>query len=115
MQILRATLFPDKNMAGCLAEWSKALALGASPRGRGFEPHSNHTVSGAYIFFCCERELFWALVTFILGPLSRFPVAFRDLWRAEAAQKRHPARGPAAAAPLGCLRSVAGEYEYSST
>ena len=23
-----------------MAEWSKALALGASPKGRGFEPHS---------------------------------------------------------------------------
>ena len=28
-----------------LAEWSKALASGASPQGRGFEPHSCH-------FFC---------------------------------------------------------------
>jgi hypothetical protein len=27
---------------GSLAEWSKALALGASPQGRGFEPHSYH-------------------------------------------------------------------------
>ena len=25
-----------------LAEWSKALAPGASPQGRGFEPHSCH-------------------------------------------------------------------------
>ena len=25
-----------------LAEWSKALASGASPQGRGFEPHSCH-------------------------------------------------------------------------
>jgi hypothetical protein len=25
-----------------VAEWSKALALGASPQGRGFEPHSRH-------------------------------------------------------------------------
>ena len=24
---------------GKVAEWSKALALGASPKGRGFEPH----------------------------------------------------------------------------
>ena len=24
---------------GIVAEWSKALALGASPKGRGFEPH----------------------------------------------------------------------------
>ena len=27
-----------------LAEWSKALAPGASPQGRGFEPHSCHSV-----------------------------------------------------------------------
>ena len=27
---------------GRMAEWSKALALGASPKGRGFEPHSCH-------------------------------------------------------------------------
>ena len=26
-----------------LAEWSKALASGASPQGRGFEPHSCHS------------------------------------------------------------------------
>ena len=25
-----------------LAEWSKALASGASPQGRGFEPHCRH-------------------------------------------------------------------------
>ena len=28
-----------------LAEWSKALAQGASPQGRGFEPHSCHFIS----------------------------------------------------------------------
>ena len=28
-----------------LAEWSKALASGASPQGRGFEPHSSHQVA----------------------------------------------------------------------
>ena len=28
---------------GRVAEWSKALALGASPKGRGFEPHLYHT------------------------------------------------------------------------
>ena len=27
-----------------LAEWSKALASGASPQGRGFEPNSCHTL-----------------------------------------------------------------------
>ena len=30
----------------CLAEWSKALASGASPKGRGFESLSSH-------FFAC--------------------------------------------------------------
>ena len=29
-----------------LDEWSKALAQGASPQGRGFEPHSCHFFSG---------------------------------------------------------------------
>ena len=28
---------------GRMAEWSKALALGASPKGRGFKPHHYHT------------------------------------------------------------------------
>ena len=27
-----------------LAEWCKALAQGASPQGRGFEPHSCHFI-----------------------------------------------------------------------
>ena len=30
------------NWQDSLAEWSKALAQGASPQGRGFEPHSCH-------------------------------------------------------------------------
>lgn len=30
------------NRQDALAEWSKALAQGASPKGRGFEPHSRH-------------------------------------------------------------------------
>ena len=29
-----------------LAEWSKALAQGTSPQGRGFEPHSRHLDNG---------------------------------------------------------------------
>ena len=28
-----------------LAEWSKELAPGASPQGRGFEPHSCHSLN----------------------------------------------------------------------
>ena len=32
---------PDRS-TDSLAEWSKALAPGASPKGRGFEPHSCH-------------------------------------------------------------------------
>jgi hypothetical protein len=32
---MRTSLHQDS-----LAEWSKALAPGASPQGRGFEPHS---------------------------------------------------------------------------
>ena len=32
-----------------LAEWSKALASGASPKGRGFEPHSCHFLASRYV------------------------------------------------------------------
>ena len=32
----------DRSWHDSLAEWSKALASGASPKGRGFEPHSCH-------------------------------------------------------------------------
>ena len=31
-----------RNPDGSLAEWSKAPASGAGPKGRGFEPHSCH-------------------------------------------------------------------------
>ena len=46
-----------------LAEWSKALALGASPKGRGFEPH-----------FCqfLPKPCSWK----ILDPLGFEPRAF---------------------------------------
>ena len=33
---------PEISEEGSVAEWSKALALGASPKGRGFEPHHYH-------------------------------------------------------------------------
>ena len=33
-----------------LAEWSKALAQGTSPQGRGFEPHSCHLSSFAHMW-----------------------------------------------------------------
>ena len=32
--------FSCTHLQDSLAEWSKALASGASPQGRGFEPHS---------------------------------------------------------------------------
>ena len=35
-----------------LAEWSKALAPGASPQGRGFEPHSCHFSSTHGVWHC---------------------------------------------------------------
>ena len=36
------SLEPTSKFQDSLAEWSKALAEGASPQGRGFEPHSCH-------------------------------------------------------------------------
>ena len=47
-QIIAASGRLHRLLCGCshrqdsLAEWSKALASGASPQGRGFEPHSCH-------------------------------------------------------------------------
>ena len=46
---------PAKQRGCCrdsLAEWSKALAQGASPQGRGFEPHSCHLTTPPFVFFC---------------------------------------------------------------
>ena len=52
----RATLLRNQTdaatVARCqdsLAEWSKALAQGASPQGRGFEPHSCHWVRRSFV------------------------------------------------------------------
>ena len=36
------------NRQDALAEWSKALAQGASPKGRGFEPHRRHMIHIRY-------------------------------------------------------------------
>ena len=52
-----------------LAEWSKALASGASPQGRGFEPHSCHAIAR-------DRRA-WPLRVFLL-PLE-FVFARMDL------------------------------------
>ena len=49
-----------------LAEWSKALAPGASPQGRGFEPHSCHFGKQRF-FFCVNAWVMFrrsACVTF---------------------------------------------------
>ena len=35
---------------GAVAEWSKALALGANPKGRGFKPHRRHFVNHRITF-----------------------------------------------------------------
>ena len=36
---------------GAVAEWSKALALGANPKGRGFKPHRRHFMGHIRIVF----------------------------------------------------------------
>ena len=41
-----ATTFEERrkqSIQGSVAEWSKALVLGTSPKGRGFESHRCHT------------------------------------------------------------------------
>ena len=47
-----------------LAEWSKALAPGASPQGRGFEPHSCHFSTWI------KRSHMYPCVTKMLGSLA---------------------------------------------
>ena len=55
------SLDPRMRSTDSLAEWSKALAPGASPKGRGFEPHSCHfhfcLPATANIFFFHEGVL----------------------------------------------------------
>ena len=53
-----------------LAEWSKALASGASPQGRGFEPHSCHLLS-PQTFTCA------------LGQMSLRPGGMQPPWGKE--------------------------------
>ena len=40
---------------GSLAEWSKALVLGTSPKGRGFESHSCH-LSWWWDYLCVDKN-----------------------------------------------------------
>ena len=42
-----AVVLESESQHDGLAEWSKALASGASPQGRGFEPHSRHSFGRA--------------------------------------------------------------------
>ena len=51
---IRKTRFRGGRTSGSLAEWSKALASGASPKGRAFESHSCHSFA---------RVRFWFLIT----------------------------------------------------
>ena len=57
-----------------LAEWSKALAQGASPQGRGFEPHSCHFMNASswLVVDINEKPL---LEIFSLGHLIALPQA----------------------------------------
>ena len=59
--VVLLALDPQMRSTDSLAEWSKALAPGASPKGRGFEPHSCHfhfcLPATANIFFFHEGVL----------------------------------------------------------
>ena len=64
-----------------LAEWSKALAPGASPQGRGFEPHSCHFATESLDLFDMlqlhgPRPRLLAIATFCMHRLSE-----QVLWR----------------------------------
>ena len=43
-----------REWTGSVAEWSKALVLGTSPKGRGFESHRCQ-----HAFYCCEAKAMW--------------------------------------------------------
>ena len=52
---IRKTRFRGERTSGSLAEWSKALASGASPKGRGFESHSCHSFARARCRFLITK------------------------------------------------------------
>ena len=56
-----------------LAKWSKALAQGASPQGRGFEPHSCHFMNASswLVVDINEKPLLEHLLPW---PLDRFAI-----------------------------------------
>ena len=91
---------------GNLAEWSKALALGASPRGRGFEPHSYHTRRMAAAL--SATVLFWHFWLFFSCFFLYVLLPPRCL-----AGLRHPARARASGkpAPVASI-STASHHHY---
>ena len=97
----------DKKLLGCLAEWSKALALGASPRGRGFEPHSNQTLASTLFFLLrCENSFglfLWVAFAFS-GRFSRF---MAGQTRADASLRV----GPGGSSPAGVRVECRGRVQ----
>ena len=70
-----------------LAEWSKALAPGASPQGRGFEPHSCH--------FCCAAPPYrlstpWTTQRFVACEASFHTTCTRSFLQRERPQRYQP-------------------------
>ena len=61
-----------------LAEWSKALAQGASPQGRGFEPHSCHFMNASswLLVDINEQPLLEHLFPWLLDRFAMGCVAF---------------------------------------
>ena len=50
-------VFIPTNFIVSLAEWSKALRLGRSPQGRGFEPHCCYVSLTINVFFIIQSNL----------------------------------------------------------
>ena len=65
----------DQKPQDSLAEWSKALAPGASPQGRGLEPHSCHVNMGCLKSAPCRRGFTTGLLSQL--PQQRHAVALR--------------------------------------
>ena len=49
-------LYLHLQYGGSVAEWSKALVLGTSPKGRGFESHRCQKTLSFYLFPCVQGK-----------------------------------------------------------
>ena len=66
---LKEAMWKSVQYSGSLAEWSKALVLGTSPKGRGFESHSCQMFVTCVKFWVKNMLLIW-IIFFIDSPTN---------------------------------------------